>query len=309
MKTTKKSFFPEAPTKETFPHFLGIEHESLFYKLRLETFHLYERVVHLQQNPREHSHGVFHAVLFLEADNEFKLDGKLCKSTRGTLVLIPPDIPHSFSPVAKGKTVYHELTFSYISDEKVLSLNFPSLLKKIYGNTVLNNKMLFQLEEIRLKEIESSYFLIAEALEHYNPTTPFEIYKQTGVLFEQLYQILSLNKTDASADNYNHKLANIRNKIASNLHRPFSLKALATEAGMSKEHFCREFKKVYKLPPLEMRINLRIDAAAKLLEYSDRPIKRIAEELGFSDVYHFSKVFRKLRKVPPGEFRRKSKLK
>jgi iron complex transport system substrate-binding protein len=42
-----------------------------------------------------------------------------------------------------------------------------------------------------------------------------------------------------------------------------------------------------------------------LLCTTEYPIKQIAEIVGFSDVYFFSRVFRKIRGEPPGRYRKK----
>jgi len=41
-----------------------------------------------------------------------------------------------------------------------------------------------------------------------------------------------------------------------------------------------------------------------MLHYSGRDIKAIAEDTGFCDRYHFSRIFKQLRGVSPAEFRR-----
>lgn len=48
---------------------------------------------------------------------------------------------------------------------------------------------------------------------------------------------------------------------------------------------------------------LRIELACSLLLTTSQPLKVIAEEVGFCDEYYFSRVFRRLRGLPPGAFR------
>ena len=49
---------------------------------------------------------------------------------------------------------------------------------------------------------------------------------------------------------------------------------------------------------------IRVDEACHLLLTTDLPLKSIAERSGFCDEYHFSRVFRQLRRMSPGEFRK-----
>jgi AraC family transcriptional regulator, transcriptional activator of pobA len=51
-----------------------------------------------------------------------------------------------------------------------------------------------------------------------------------------------------------------------------------------------------------------ISESKRLLIKTSHPIKNIAQQLGFSDPYQFSKYFKKYQKVPPGLYRRKKRL-
>ena len=122
-------------------------------------------------------------------------------------------------------------------------------------------------------------------------------------IFELLFQKIFCKKTESHIES---RLQKARRRIEQKLGNKLSLKDLAVIAAISPEHLCREFKKAYGEPPLEMRNRLRINAAIKLLQYSDHPIKQISEDLGYSDIYHFSKAFKKQTKLSPGKFRNKA---
>jgi AraC family transcriptional activator of pobA len=51
---------------------------------------------------------------------------------------------------------------------------------------------------------------------------------------------------------------------------------------------------------IDERISLE---AKRFLSYTDRPIKEIAADLGYSDLFHFSKTFKRLASVSPQAFR------
>jgi len=57
-------------------------------------------------------------------------------------------------------------------------------------------------------------------------------------------------------------------------------------------------------PPIAYQIKLRIESACNLLRFTSRPCKRIALNVGYSDVYHFSKSFKKLIGVSPSLYRK-----
>jgi len=299
MKNKTIGYFPEPPCEGLHPQFLAVEHHGMLYKLQMETFHLYENAVSMQ-NPPEHSHDVFHIVLYRAGDNIFKLDGKQRQSHPDTLVLVPPGMPHCFSPMLFRESVYHEITFSLVAQGQKLAIPFVDLFSKYYGNAVKSERMLTELDTASAVQLEELYFELSKDLSEYDSANSFPVYQQLGHIFELLFQKVFCRKTESYVE---PRMQKARSYIEQKLGEKLSLKELAVLASMSPEHFCREFKKVYGEPPLEMRNRLRINAAKKLIQYSDRPIKQISEDLGYSDIYHFSKAFKKQTKLPPGKFR------
>jgi AraC-like DNA-binding protein/mannose-6-phosphate isomerase-like protein (cupin superfamily) len=301
MKNKNIGYFPAPPLEQSHPQLLAVEHESLLYKLQVETFHLYENTISIQ-NPPEHSHDVFHIVLYRAGDNTFKLDGKKLNSRPGTLVLIPPGVPHCFTPMLPKESIFHEITFSLSCKGQKLAIPFADLFSKYYGDAVKLEKKTIDLDAASGIQLEELYFELSKKLASYDFTSSFPVYQKLGQIFDLLFQKVFCPKTEGYIES---RLQKARGHIEQKLDDKLSLQDLAKIANMSPEYFCREFKKAYGEPPLEMRNRLRINAAIKLIQYSERPIKQIAEDLGYSDIYHFSKAFKKQTKLPPGKFRNK----
>jgi AraC-like DNA-binding protein len=78
---------------------------------------------------------------------------------------------------------------------------------------------------------------------------------------------------------------------------------LAESLGVSGGHLRRIFKKHTGLSPYQYHLQLKISRAKLMLRESDMPIKHIARQLGFQNVYHFSKLFKKMANVPPNRWR------
>jgi AraC family transcriptional regulator len=74
---------------------------------------------------------------------------------------------------------------------------------------------------------------------------------------------------------------------------------------MSETNFRRRFRQTLGCAPLEFLTGIRLAAAQKLLETTDRGIADIAQETGFCDHAHFIRVFRARRKTTPGDYRRR----
>ncbi len=97
----------------------------------------------------------------------------------------------------------------------------------------------------------------------------------------------------------------IREYVSEHLQDPIHLDDLAVRASMSKYHFSRTYKKLCGRTPMVDVTHLRLEHARNLILTTNLPLARIAEEVGFSDAYHISHLFRKHLNVKPSELRRK----
>jgi AraC-like DNA-binding protein len=87
------------------------------------------------------------------------------------------------------------------------------------------------------------------------------------------------------------------------LSEPLSIQDMASRANMSPSRFRELFKQEFGIPPHQYLLKLRIQHAQELLETTELAQDKIAVYCGFSDVHHFSKMFRKLVGQPPGTYR------
>lgn len=86
---------------------------------------------------------------------------------------------------------------------------------------------------------------------------------------------------------------------------PLPLRRLAALLHMSPCHLQRTFKRFAGCTPAEYIRKLRLDAAAKLLRTTNRPISDIAGRVGFASAASFSTVFQKQYGMPPSEYRKR----
>jgi AraC-like DNA-binding protein len=85
--------------------------------------------------------------------------------------------------------------------------------------------------------------------------------------------------------------------------RAWSVRELSKQLHYTPDHFSRLFRAVRGESPREFLIRTRIEEAKHLISMSSHSIGRIADLLGYSDVYHFSKQFKEKTGIPPSRFR------
>jgi transcriptional regulator GlxA family with amidase domain len=82
-----------------------------------------------------------------------------------------------------------------------------------------------------------------------------------------------------------------------------TLQSLADEVGMSARSLARHFVQETGITPHEFVDRARVDAARKLLEGSDRPLKTIAHDCGFGTADRMRVVFSERLGVSPAQYR------
>ncbi len=87
-----------------------------------------------------------------------------------------------------------------------------------------------------------------------------------------------------------------------------TLDMLASMLDCSASHLSRQFKQRADCSPIEYMIRLRIDKARHLLLRTDESLQGIASAIGYSDVYYFSRIFKKHAGLSPLKFRERESL-
>ncbi|CAM3098810.1 helix-turn-helix transcriptional regulator [Rariglobus hedericola] len=87
------------------------------------------------------------------------------------------------------------------------------------------------------------------------------------------------------------------------LTRPPTVNELAEACGLGVHTFRREFARHTGVGPVAYVHRIRMERARSLLTSTDLPIKVIAQQLGFSDAFHFSSAFKKYAGWSPRSFK------
>ena len=100
----------------------------------------------------------------------------------------------------------------------------------------------------------------------------------------------------------------IQDHVLAHLKDDLSVPVLAILAGMSERNFARVFKQEAGSTPAEFVELARIDAARRLAEESDMPMKRLADEVGYANIDGFRRAFFRRLGVTPSDYRARFKV-
>lgn len=92
--------------------------------------------------------------------------------------------------------------------------------------------------------------------------------------------------------------------IEANLSRNISLGEMADDAGLSRFHFLRSFKRSTGETPYQYVLRRRIETAQTLLREQTMTVEAVAAAVGFSSATRFIRAFRLRTGVTPGTYRR-----
>lgn len=98
------------------------------------------------------------------------------------------------------------------------------------------------------------------------------------------------------------RVLNVIRYIDRNIAHNYSNEQLASLVNMATNSFARLFHDTMQLP-LQLFIKQRkINNACGLFDHNDFSIEEVAHQLGFADRYHFSRIFKQIRGISPGEY-------
>jgi AraC-like DNA-binding protein len=95
-----------------------------------------------------------------------------------------------------------------------------------------------------------------------------------------------------------------RRHIEAHALRLRSLQQIADECHVDRAYVCRLFRRYDHESPYQCLRRLKMTFAAERLQQPGALVKQVAEEAGFSDAFHFSRVFRSVLGLSPAAFRR-----
>src|SRR5690606_8937544 len=93
--------------------------------------------------------------------------------------------------------------------------------------------------------------------------------------------------------------------IENNVTEKILVDELADKFAIGRRHFERRFKKATNNTPIEYIQRVKIEAAKKMLETSQKNVNEVMYDVGYSDIKAFRTVFKKITGLTPIEYRNK----
>ncbi len=212
---------------------------------------------------------------------DVKIEGTNYRIKKGKILHVGPNFPIQFLATNEAKLEYVVIYF-HLSDEEQAKLphynsHFP--LQIVEHMKLMN--LVQQLIETNQKGSHLSFL-------------------QSKVLFLNILEEIILLMKVKDYQN----IASILTYIQENFTKNITVNDIANECNWDRRKLSYVFEKRMGVSPHVYLTDLRIQKSKMLLRSSDFSIKEIADQVGYTDYFYFSRVFKKVTGLSPSIFRK-----
>lgn len=222
------------------------------------------------------------------------------------LYMVPPFTLHSYECNDYFTLYYIHIYENQISGISVLEdLMYPVEINASEIDVLLVERLFNINPDISLTHYDP---LIYDDTQHlinsinYQSNKPlYALLETRGILYQLLtrFLMLSKNKYEIVDDRVLKAIRYIRK----NIDKQITVDELVDICCLSKDHFIRIFKKDMHTTPIKYINQKKIERAQLLLITGNKPVKDIAYDLSFENVYYFNRLFKRIIGMTPSEYR------
>lgn len=247
-----------------------------------------------------HQHEEIQITYIVQGSGSLILGDSINYYKSNDIIIIGENIPHVFRSETSvtSKSIMYTLFFTRDSFGKDF-FNISDLLElssffkdSIYGMKLLShqNRIIKQFQKLKNKNrIER----ISSLLKILNLIIQADQEQLSSFVYRKKY-------TDAEGKRMN----DVFQYAMDHFNEHISLKEISEKAHMSKNAFCRYFKKRTNKTFFQFLIEIRIENACKLLyKEKELSVALISELCGFQNIANFNRKFKELKKMTPTDYR------
>jgi AraC family transcriptional regulator len=218
--------------------------------------------------------------------------------SKGSMFLLPPLKCHSFTIDKPTTFVFIKFTDSFFKNVNRITIDRNEWFKE--ASYILSNYNQLPGDiiksEVDRNHLESLIIIILQETRSYGKDSINLVTSlMTSVLEILIRNIKKSSYSEVTATNPDDRITKMLTYINENIHKSELLKIehLADVFMMSPTYVSEFFKKQVNLPLREYIIKAKIKLVEIRLLNSDYTLTEIADELGFTDVSHLSKTFKR----------------
>ena len=272
-----------------------LEHDALIYQ-EDKALYFYDKL---------HQHEEIQVSYIAEGTGTLIVGDTINDYSKGDVLVIGANLPHVFKSENKDNCFSNMITLFFTKDafgEQFFNLEELRELQPFFKHS--NNG--FKISN-GVNEFQSYFFKLKEC-------TKLERF----IALLQLLKLLSKSKYSALSsfiyeknytDTEGNRMRDVMEYTINNYHKNISLEMVATVSAMTKNAFCKYFKKRTNKTYFRFLNELRVENACKLLSSNnDYSIAEVAEKSGFNNISNFNRQFKRVKLKSPSTFKKKNTL-
>lgn len=245
-----------------------------------------------------------------EGECRFRVDEQIYRMGRGEFCLIQPNsfnklegLTNTVTPFAHFDIFYNprrEESFATMAGQTQLSAYAHLLQPRL--DALMGVEIPVRLTPKHDNKFRDTFLKVVEQWQHNDPL--MQLKAQAGMtdiismIVEQYAPPGPTAKASTTALNW------VTSYLSLRLGEAVSVSDMAKRANLSVSRFNELFKAQYGMTPHRYLLDMRVNHACELLRETPLSQETIADYCGFSDIHHFSKMFRSRMGQSPGEYRK-----
>jgi len=229
----------------------------------------------------------------------YLVNGVPFHAVAGDVVFVNPDDTHKKLPQTEEQVIEFSMG---LEDFSLFDLP-PNFFISPYMQRLLT---LAQYKDPFSKSTKSIFKISKTSRSFSSVLTRAEAYKIFGYLLAELYSYdtISIEPKSHFVSNDRKSIINtILRYLDENYMRDITLETISKNMYLSSVYISKMFKEETGESPINHLIRIRIRTARTLLETTSISIRAIADRVGYTDAYYFSKLFKKYYGMSPTQVR------